>query len=693
LGACSFAIGQPLLDVLARHPTFLVAHRAEPGDIALLVVGLLVVPPAALALVVAAAGALGDPSRRVVRNFGIGGLVTLASLTASRGAFGEAVWTPVVLASASGCAAAFAMRFQPVRHFFVVLAGAPIVFAISFFANEGITTLMTSADPSAAVGAAVLPSSSPPIIMVVFDELPTISLLDEDGRIDEVRYPAFARLARGATWFRNASAVHYKTSQALPALLTGRYPDEARLPIAADHPENLFAWLGGTYELRVVETLTRLLGDSANEEPIDPARLLEDLSIVWLHELLPDPLTRDLPSVSQTWKGFAAEDHVPADVTLQREEQAALFKEGHLPPERREELFGDRRGRFLRFVEAIRPSERPVFHFLHILLPHRPWRYLPSGRAYTPTEDLGLKKGPWAPQKWWVVDSYQKHLLQLDFTDRLLGVLLDRLDETELYDRALVIVMSDHGVGFWPGENRRYPEMSHPSDVLGVPLFVKVPGQREGSVRGRNVETIDVAPTVADVLGVALPWKTDGCSALSSDCPPREEKRMYTHWGTIFTFGPQLDLEGESLMRKLRLFGSRSRAHERSAWGTHGGLVGRKLEDLDVMEGEAGSISLPRATFRSTARDPQTFASARITGTLRAEPTAGDVDLAVVVDGRVRAVTVAQRSGDSDEREESRFSAFLRESVLDRAGAKLALYAVEGPADAPRLRRAPIRLR
>ncbi len=171
---------------------------------------------------------------------------------------------------------------------------------------------------------------------------------------------------------------------------------------------------------------------------------------------------------------------------------------------------------------------------------------------------------------------------------------------------------------------------------------------------------------------------------------------MYTHRGTVFTFGPQLDLEGESLKRKLRLFGSRSRAHERSAWGTHAGLVGQRLTDLDVAEGEAGSISLPRATFQATARDPQTFASARITGTLRGESTAGDIDLAVVVDGRVRAVTVAQHSGDSGPSGESgewRFSAFLRESVLDRAGASLSIYAIEGPADAPRLRRAPIQLR
>lgn len=644
-------------------------------------------PPAVLLGIVEAAGTLGARVRILARDVSIGGLVGLATATALRDAVQGSGAVPLLLASAVGCGAGFAMRWPAARHFFALLALAPIVFAISFFTNGGIASLMTSGDPPSALRAPDLPGDSPPIVMVVFDELPTVSLLDEEGQIDDVRYPAFARLAANSTWFRNTSAVHYKTSHALPALLTGRYPELERLPIAADHPENLFAWLAGSYDMQVVETLTRLQGEDV--EPLSPARLLEDLTIVWLHLLLPDALARGLPPVSHTWKGFG--EYGP---TTQHDADEALFQEGALGAERRAELFGDRHGRFLRFAEGIRASDIPSLHFLHILLPHRPWRYLPSGRAYTPTEDLGLTKGPWAPEEWWAVDGYQKHLLQLDFTDRLLGRLLDRLHETDLYDRTLLVVMSDHGVGFWPGENRRYPEMSHPSDVLGVPFFVKLPRQREGSVSERNVETIDLVPTLADALGVALPWQADGCSALDPACPSRDEKRMHTHRGTVFTFGPDLDLEGESLERKIRLFGSRSRSHERSAWGPHGGLVGRRLLELDVTEEARGLITLPRATFQATARDPQAFASARIVGSLRSEPGRGDVDLAIVVDGRVRAVTVAHPWDGAAAMAEGewRFSAFLRESALDRPGATLAIYAVEGPANQPRLRRVPVRL-
>ena len=48
------------------------------------------------------------------------------------------------------------------------------------------------------------------------------------------------------------------------------------------------------------------------------------------------------------------------------------------------------------------------------------------------------------------------------------------------------------------------------ADIARVPLFIKYPGQRGGSVDSRIVRTIDIFPTIADVLGIRLPWAVDG---------------------------------------------------------------------------------------------------------------------------------------------------------------------------------------
>ena len=82
-----------------------------------------------------------------------------------------------------------------------------------------------------------------PVVLIVFDELATVSLMDGNGRLDAARYSAFASLARDATWYRNATTVHAHTTKAVPAILDGRVPSPGQLPTLADHPRNLFTLL------------------------------------------------------------------------------------------------------------------------------------------------------------------------------------------------------------------------------------------------------------------------------------------------------------------------------------------------------------------------------------------------------------------------------------------------------------------
>ena len=65
--------------------------------------------------------------------------------------------------------------------------------------------------------------SDTPVVLIVLDELPTSSLLNEEGKIDAEMFPNFAELAEGSVWFRNATTVVTVTELAIPAILTGRY--------------------------------------------------------------------------------------------------------------------------------------------------------------------------------------------------------------------------------------------------------------------------------------------------------------------------------------------------------------------------------------------------------------------------------------------------------------------------------------
>src|SRR3954451_6086489 len=94
--------------------------------------------------------------------------------------------------------------------------------------------------------------------MIVFDEFPTTSLEDGHGRIDPVRYPAFASLARDGVWFPNATASVDETGRAMESLLTGSLPERKHPVTWHANKRNLFTLLARRYRIRASEEVTSM---------------------------------------------------------------------------------------------------------------------------------------------------------------------------------------------------------------------------------------------------------------------------------------------------------------------------------------------------------------------------------------------------------------------------------------------------
>jgi len=100
--------------------------------------------------------------------------------------------------------------------------------------------------------------------------------------------------------------------------------------------------------------------------------------------------------------------------------------------------------------------------------------------------------------------------------DAWVGRLVERLRRDGIYDRALLILTSDHGEQF--GEDSPdvfYDAHGHSlrEELLRVPLIVKLPNQRHAGTRVMALtRAIDVMPTVLDVVGIAVPGELEGRS-------------------------------------------------------------------------------------------------------------------------------------------------------------------------------------
>jgi Sulfatase len=595
LALAGFVVGQPLLDVLGKSPDFLLFRQADARDIVALALAITLLPPLALWALEVVVGVAGRRPRQAAHVVLVAGLLGLLGLEAAKKL--TPLRGPVLALAGAAVAVAGGLlyaRLPVVRLWLRFLYPAPIVFLLAFLLLSPAAELLRP--PPAAASAPPVTAErtvkAGPIVLLLMDEFPLKTLLDHRGRIDRRLYPNLAKLAATSSWYRNATATIGMTGWALPSLLTGRYPTEDRLPIASQFPDNLFTLLGNSYhyKMHVFEGMSQLCPPATCP---DAKRSSGGAALGGVGSSTGGGFRGVLRDSATVFRQIVSTRDADQDPTATLEEATvdAAGPDASADPEGRARIVrGYKRGvNFQRFLTAIRPARHPeqrAMYFVHVLMPHQPWHYLPSGARY-PERTLGegrfAKAGRWVPEPWPVQTIHQRHMLQAAVADRMVGDLVERLRRTGLYDRSLLIVTADHGMAFTPGESGRasVSDATAP-DVLWVPLFIKRPGQRRGAVNDVNWEHVDLVPTIADVEGLRVPWKLDGVSWADPKARARErtEKWFDSRPGLRRTFpGPAnqaIVLRGttDTLLRPRDGY---------LGWfefGPHADLVGRKVADL-----------------------------------------------------------------------------------------------------------------
>jgi choline-sulfatase len=188
---------------------------------------------------------------------------------------------------------------------------------------------------------------------------------------------------------------------------------------------------------------------------------------------------------------------------------------------------GETAGRAAAWID--RHRDRPFFFFLHLYEPHSP---------YDPPE-------PWKSR-------YQDRPYdgEIAAADAIVGRFLDHLRQEGVYERAIVLLLADHGEGLGDHGEKEHGVLLY-REALRVPLLLKLPG------RGRPpgvpeqvaapVALLDVVPTVTSLLGIAPPAGLPGRSLLATATAPKPAtpRRIYAE-----TFYPRLHF-GWSELRSL----------------------------------------------------------------------------------------------------------------------------------------------
>jgi Sulfatase len=648
----TFVWARPIFSSFGRSPETFVARGADWTDVVAFALLVLLLPPLLLVAGELMLQAVWPPLRRGARFVAVG---VLGGLVAWQ-VFGNFVESPgalsVVVAVIGGALhAVAASRLPSVRSFLRYASIGALVLLVQFLALSPVSSIVFGERhggverAAAEQVAAQLGTDAPPVVLVVFDGLPTELLLDGTGHIDADLYPNIAALAGDGTWYRNHTTVAQFTLTAVPAILSGQQPDYGDTPpVVGNYRHNLFTLLGGSYDVHGGEQVTGICPvEMCPEEPGSPLRgLAHDAKDVWKAQMSDVQLDPEL---------------VPQAFDARYEKMSSWIAQ-----------------------QDFRQGERPGLYVYHLLLPHPGWNYLPDGTGYAASgRPPGMIYDIWG--EWGETVARQRHVLQAQASDRLLGQLVAEMRRDGAYDDALVAVTADHGYAFEQDAPWRALAKDNVDQILWTPLIIKSPGQQRGVIDDRNVDATDIVPTIADAIGIdRMPWKTHGEPASEA-----ADRPMGAKWVVDWSFarlrptgdGHIVHVDGDAYFRKVLAADFVEGTGDLAVWRhtEYGGLVGTNVADHEVAKGK------PVATVHIEAPDRWQQVDTghpplELVGTSMLE---GESRVAVAANGTIAAVVATRPSIYVV----SPIHALMWPGALRDGANDVRLYLVDGPVSAP----------
>jgi arylsulfatase A-like enzyme len=169
------------------------------------------------------------------------------------------------------------------------------------------------------------------------------------------------------------------------------------------------------------------------------------------------------------------------------------------------------------------PHEKPFFMFAGISKPHLSWFvpqkfydmhplesiHVPEFRMDDLDDIVGGKKGilfQAEPDFLWVREyslhkrAVQAYLAATSYADACIGVILDALESSKFADNTIVVLWGDHG---WHlGEKLRFRKATLWKEATQVPFIVHLPGMDNQKNCYRNVNLLDLYPTLIELCGI-----------------------------------------------------------------------------------------------------------------------------------------------------------------------------------------------
>jgi arylsulfatase A-like enzyme len=143
-----------------------------------------------------------------------------------------------------------------------------------------------------------------------------------------------------------------------------------------------------------------------------------------------------------------------------------------------------------KLAELAKQKDKPFAMYVHLFEPHSSWV---EHEGMPPITETGSAA------------HAQRYDYEVAFVDQWIGKIFDAVEKEGLADNTVIVLMSDHGESFgdhtFAGESMFHGTNLY-DEQLRVPFAFHVPGAKPAQI-DRVVQLIDMAPTVAELVGAA----------------------------------------------------------------------------------------------------------------------------------------------------------------------------------------------
>lgn len=123
-----------------------------------------------------------------------------------------------------------------------------------------------------------------------------------------------------------------------------------------------------------------------------------------------------------------------------------------------------------------------------------------------------------------------RYSAKITMVDRYLGRVFERMDDCRLWDDTAVILTTDHGYFFGEHGYIGKPACPNYNTISHIPLLIYLPGIESQRINSLT-STVDLYPTILDILDVELPTSVDGTSLLPLIKGEKDQVREDTLYG------------------------------------------------------------------------------------------------------------------------------------------------------------------